>query len=132
MAELRKQWLLACEGHGQVGFLVGSAGIGKSRLALAVSHLAAEQRSTVLSYQCSELYRSSALYPLLDRLRRDASIRHRDAPEKQIAKLRKLLGNLPGTPAANDELCEYMLDIQVSRPAAGSRKRDDLREIRFS
>jgi predicted ATPase len=64
----------------------------------------------------------------LDRLRRDAGIRHRDAPEKQIAKLRKLLGNLPGTPAANDELCEYMLDIQVSRPAAGSRKPDDLRE----
>ena len=24
MAELRKQWLLACEGHGQVGFLVGT------------------------------------------------------------------------------------------------------------
>jgi predicted ATPase/class 3 adenylate cyclase len=127
-AELRKQWLLACEGHGQVGFLVGSAGVGKSRLALAVSDLATEQRSTVVSYQCSELYRSSSLYPLLDRLRRDAGIRHRDAPEKQIAKLRKLLGNLPGTPAANDELCEYMLDIQVSRPAAGSRKPDDLRE----
>ena len=37
MSELRKQWLLACEGHGQVGFLVGTAGIGKSRLALALS-----------------------------------------------------------------------------------------------
>jgi class 3 adenylate cyclase/tetratricopeptide (TPR) repeat protein len=128
MAELRKQWLLACEGHGQVGFLVGTAGIGKSRLALALSHLAAEQRGTVLSYQCSELYRSSALYPLLDRLRRDAGIRHHDPPETQIAKLRKLLGNSAGTPAANDELCEYMLDIQVSRAAGGNRKRDDLRE----
>ena len=73
MAGLRKQWLLACEGHGQVGFIVGTAGIGKSRLALALSHLAAEQDGTVLSYQCSELYRSSALYPLLDRLRRDAA-----------------------------------------------------------
>ena len=128
MAELRKQWLLACEGHGQVGFLVGTAGIGKSRLALALSHLAAEQRGTVLSYQCSELYRSSALYPLLERLRRDASIRHHDPPERQIAKLRKLLGNSSGTPAANDELCEYMLDIQVSRAAGDNRKRDDLRE----
>ena len=78
LAQLRKQWLLACEGHGQVGFLVGTAGIGKSRLALALSHLAAEQHGTVLSYQCSDLYRSSALYPLLDRLRRDARIRHLD------------------------------------------------------
>ena len=93
MAELRKQWLLACQGHGQVGFLVGNAGIGKSRLALAVSDLAAERRGTVLSYQCSELHRSSALYPLLERLRRDAGIRHHDPPERQIAKLRKLLGN---------------------------------------
>ena len=127
MADLRKQWLLACEGHGQVGFLVGTAGIGKSRLALALSHLAAEQGGTVLSYQCSELYRSSALYPLLDRLRRDAGIRHRDPASKQIAKLRKLLGNRWILPA-NDELCEYMLDIQVSRAAEGNRKRDDLRE----
>jgi len=128
MADLRKQWLLACEGHGQVGFLVGTAGIGKSRLALALSHLAAEQGGTVLSYQCSELYRSSALYPLLDRLRHDAGIRHHDPPEKQIAKLRKLLGNSAGTSAANDELCEYILDIQVRRAAGGNRKRDDLRE----
>ena len=128
MADLRKQWLLACEGHGQVSFLVGNAGIGKSRLALAVSDLAAERRGTVLSYQCSELYRSSALYPLLERLRRDAGIRHHDPPERQIAKLRKLLGNSSGTPAANDELCEYMLDIPVSRAAGDNRKRDDLRE----
>ena len=128
MADLRKQWLLACEGRGQAGFLVGNAGIGKSRLALAVSDLAAERRGTVLSYQCSELYRSSALYPLLERLRRDAGIRHHDPPERQIAKLRKLLGNSSGIPAANDELCEYMLDIPVSRAAGDNRKRDDLRE----
>src|SRR5262249_38696438 len=94
MGDRRKQWLLACEGHGQVGFLVGTAGIGKSRLALALRHLAAEQRGAVLSYQCSELYRSTALYPLLDRLRREAAIRHKDPPGRQIAKLRKLFGNL--------------------------------------
>ena len=127
MAGLRKQWLLACEGHGQVGFIVGTAGIGKSRLALALSHFAAEQDGTVICYQCSELYRSSALYPLLDRLRRDARIRLNDQPETQIAKLRTLLGNSSRTPAANDELCGYMFDIQVSRDAGGDRKRDDLR-----
>ena len=116
MEELRKQWLLACEGHGQVGFLVGTAGIGKSRLALALSHLAAEQHGAVLSYQCSDLYRSSALYPLLDRLRRDARIRHLDLPETQIAKLRKLLGDRVDTPAVDDDLCRYLLDIEVSSP----------------
>jgi predicted ATPase/class 3 adenylate cyclase len=124
MAGLRKQWRLACDGHGQVGFLVGAAGIGKSRLALALSHLATEQRGTVLNYQCSELYRSSALYPLLDRLRRDASIHPRDKPEEQIAKLSKLLGNS----VADDELCAYMLDIQATRAAGDDREQDDLRE----
>jgi predicted ATPase/class 3 adenylate cyclase len=128
MAELRKQWLLACEGHGQVGFLVGTAGIGKSRLAQALSHLAAEQRGTVLNYQCSELYRSSALYPLLDRLRRDARICPGDKPDVQIAKLRKLLGNAVGMPADDDELCAYMLNIQDTQAAADNRKRDELRE----
>ncbi len=126
MAGLSEQWGLACEGQGQVAFLVGTAGIGKSRLSLALSQLAAEQRGIVLSYQCSELYQSSALYPVLDRLRRDAGIRHLDPPETQIAKLRKLLGDGADAPAANNELCEYMLDIQVSRTAGGNRKSDDL------
>ena len=128
MAGLRERWALACDGQGQVAFLVGPPGIGKSRLALALSHLAAEQHGAVLSYQCSELYRRSALYPLLDRLRRDARIRHLDPPETQIAKLRKLLGDGLDIPAADDELCAYLLDIQVSRAAGGNRKRDDLRE----
>jgi class 3 adenylate cyclase/tetratricopeptide (TPR) repeat protein len=129
MAGLRKQWLLACEGHGQVGFLVGTAGIGKSRLALALSDLAAEQGGTVIGYQCSDLYRSSALYPLLDRLRRDARIRHVDLPEKQIAKLRKLLRDRVDDPAVDDDLCRYLLDIELS--STENRKRDDLRENAF-
>ncbi len=128
MTGLRERWALACDGQGQVAFLVGPPGIGKSRLALALSHLAAEQHGAVLSYQCSELYRRSPLYPLLDRLRRDARIRHLDPPETQIAKLRKLLGDGLDIPAADDELCAYLLDIEVSRAVGGNRKRDDLRE----
>ena len=129
MAELRKQWLLACEGQGQLGFLVGPAGIGKSRMALALSHLAAEQHGAVLSYQCSDLYRSSALYPLLDRLRRDARIRHFDPPETQLSKLRKLLGDRVDTPDVDDDLRRYLLHIEDS--SAENRKRDDLREKTF-
>ena len=130
MEELRKQWLLACEGQGQIGFLVGTAGIGKSRMALALSHLAAaEQHGAVLSYQCSDLHRSSALYPLLDRLRRDARIRHLDRPEMQIAKLRKFLRDRVDTPAVDDDMCRYLLDIEVS--SAENRRRDDLRENAF-
>ena len=128
MEQLRKQWLLACEGQGQIGFLVGTAGVGKSRMALALSHLAAEQHGAVLSYQCSDLYRSSALYPLLERLRRDARIRHLDRPEMQIAKLRKLLRDRVDTPV-DDDLCRYLLDIEVS--STENRRRDDLRENAF-
>jgi class 3 adenylate cyclase/tetratricopeptide (TPR) repeat protein len=126
MVKLSKQWELAREGHGQAGFIVGNAGIGKSRLALALSQLAAEQGGTVISYQCSELYRTSALYPFLDGLRRDAGIKYDDKPENQIAKLRTCLGN---SAAASDELCEYMLEIRSSRASGGDPKRDDLREI---
>ena len=99
-------------------------------MALALSHLAAaEQHGAVLSYQCSDLYRSSALYPILDRLRRDARIRHLDRPEMQIAKLRKLLRDRVDTPAVDDDLCRYLLDIEVS--SAENRRREDLRENAF-
>ena len=131
LAELRERWRLACEGQGQVALIVGTAGIGKSRLAQAFVQLAAEQLGTVLSYQCSELYRSSALYPLLDRLRRDAGIRHLDPPKTQIAKLRKLLDDRVVASAADDELCGYLLDIRVNRSDEGNRKREDLRENAF-
>jgi len=126
LAELSKQWTLAREGHGQAGFIVGNAGIGKSRLALAMSQLAGRQGDTVISYQCSELYRGSALYPFLDGLRRDAGIKYDDEPESQIAKLRTVLGN---PPAASDELCAHMLDIRSSQVGGGDSKRDDLREL---
>ena len=125
LAKLSKQWQLAREGQGQASFIVGNAGIGKSRLALALSQLAAEQEGTVISYQCSELYRSSALYPFLDGLRRDAGIKYDDKPENQIAKLRTFLGN---SAAARDELCEYMLEIRSGRAGEGDRKQDDLKE----
>jgi class 3 adenylate cyclase/tetratricopeptide (TPR) repeat protein len=126
IAKLSKQWKLAREGQRQIGLIVGNPGIGKSRLALALSQLAAEQGGAVLTYQCSEVYRSSAFYPFLDGLRRDAGINYNDAPENQIAKLRSLLG---GSAASSDELCEYVLDIQRTGAGGGACKRDDLREI---
>jgi class 3 adenylate cyclase/tetratricopeptide (TPR) repeat protein len=124
LTKLSKQWELAREGQGQAGFIVGNAGIGKSRLALAVSRLAAKGGIS-RKYQCSELYRSKALYPFLDGLRRDARIQYDDKREDQIAKLRTFLGN---SAAASDELCEYMLEIRSIRDAEGDRKQHDLRE----
>ena len=47
----------------------------------------------------------------------------------QIAKLRKLLRDRVDTPAVDDDLCRYLLDIEVS--SAENRRRDDLRENAF-
>ena len=65
----------------------------------------------------------------MDRLRRDARIRHLDLPQAQIAKLRKLLGALVDPPHVNDDLFRYLLDIEIS--SAENRKREELRENAF-
>ncbi|WP_192257371.1 AAA family ATPase [Mesorhizobium silamurunense] len=90
VALLLNRWRRAKDGRGQVVLLSGEPGIGKSRIAIALRERLGEECLS-LRYHGSPYRTNSALFPVLDQLRRAARFGHEDAPEVKLAKLEALL-----------------------------------------
>ena len=69
-ALLHERWAQARDGLGQVVVLSGEAGIGKSRLVMALKEYVAGEPHTRWECRCSPYFQDSALYPLIDRSQR--------------------------------------------------------------
>ena len=90
---LFERWERVEEGLGQVVLLGGEAGIGKSRLVLALKERVAQDPRTWLTpCQCSAYHCNSAFYPLIDLLERVVLQFQRD--DDQNKKLSRLEGFL--------------------------------------
>jgi class 3 adenylate cyclase len=82
---------LAWQGEGQIVLISGEAGIGKSRMAAAVSERLAAEPHTRLRYQCSPYRTNSTLYPFIAHLERVAEIKPDDPPEQKLDNLEAVL-----------------------------------------
>ncbi len=88
---LLDRWRQAKEGDGQVVFLSGEAGIGKSRIAETLLESSAADNSVRLRYQCSPHYINTPLYPVIEQLEGAARFEAEDASETKLDKLEALL-----------------------------------------
>jgi class 3 adenylate cyclase/predicted ATPase len=105
---LLRCWAKAKTGEGQVVLLSGEAGIGKSRLTVAVlDHLAAEPH-TQLRYFCSPQHANSALYPVIGQMERAAGLAHDDGPRAKLDKLDALLAQTSTLPEDAALLAEML------------------------
>jgi predicted ATPase len=84
---LLRRWSRAKAGLGQVVLLSGEAGIGKSRLAAAMSEAIASEPHTRLRYFCSPQHIDSAFYPIIRHFERAAGFARDDAPQIKVDKL---------------------------------------------
>ena len=71
---LLSRWQRALGGEGQVVYLSGEAGIGKSRLLEVALERTAGERCRLFRLYCSPYHRGNALYPILERLNRQAGL----------------------------------------------------------
>jgi class 3 adenylate cyclase/predicted ATPase len=84
-------WSKAKLGEGQVALLSGEAGIGKSRLTVALLDRVATDPHVRLRHFCSPLHTDKAFYSIVGQMERGARLLHDDTPQVKLDKLDALL-----------------------------------------
>ena len=106
---LLRLWSRAIAGEGQVALVSGEAGLGKSRLTVALEERLTTEPHFRSGYFCSPHHQDSSLFPFVDQLGRAAGFVRDDTPASRIEKLQALAAraDLP------DEDVAYLLDLLV-------------------
>ena len=114
---LRDRFREARSGHGQVVFVAGEAGIGKSRVLLEFRRGLADagEDATWLEGQCVSFGQSIPFLPIVDQLRRNFAIEELDGEPEIIAKtehgMRRMGGLEPQIP-----FLRYLLGVDPGDP----------------
>ena len=106
-------------GAGSAIVISGEAGIGKSRLILALQERARESLGSRLVWQCSPYHGASALYPVMRRIESDAGFAADDSKAQKLDKLKALLGAARSdTPDTLSLIADLMsLPLEEGHPA---------------
>jgi AAA ATPase domain len=107
---LRRRWTRARSGEGQVVLLSGEAGIGKSRLTVALQENLADEMQVRLRYLCSPQRTDSAFYPIIGQMERAAGMAPDDTPVAKLDKLDAMLART-STPVGDAALFAEMLSL---------------------
>ncbi len=96
---MQERWRQVEQGQGQVTFVAGEAGIGKSRLVQRLKDGLSDRPYQLVECRCSPYYQHTAFYPVVDMLQRllgiDAESSESDSLEGLKARLESL--GLDGT-----------------------------------
>ena len=81
------RWEAAKKGVGQLVLIAGEPGIGKSRLAQIFQGRLTGQPHTKVHLNSSPYHQSTALYPVVEQVKRAASLSSDDTPDRKLEKI---------------------------------------------
>jgi class 3 adenylate cyclase/tetratricopeptide (TPR) repeat protein len=123
IALILRRWQQVKDGEGQVVLLSGEAGIGKSRLVQALCEKVSADPYNLIRYQCSPYHVNSALYPIIEQMRRVAGFCESDSTAIQLEKLEALLDSEGNDTHGLTPVFAALLSIDVGGRYAVSRLR---------
>jgi hypothetical protein len=85
---LLRRWARVESGNGQVVFISGEPGIGKSRIAVELEKRLHVAPHIHLHYRCSPYHQDSPLFPFIDQLGRVSGFGNDDSPAVKLDKLK--------------------------------------------
>jgi class 3 adenylate cyclase len=91
VALLQQRWEQAKEEQGQVGLLLGEAGMGKSRLVQVLKDHVAHEPYVRIEWRGSSQHQQSALYPVIAHLHRLLQWQENETPEEKLHTLETTL-----------------------------------------
>ncbi|MFM7200325.1 MAG: protein kinase domain-containing protein [Myxococcota bacterium] len=103
LTRLQQLWLTVLEGEGRAILLSGEAGIGKSRLVLALRDTLPPEQQRVLELRCASELRLNPLAPVTTLLESLLDLPRQAAPEQQLSALELILS-------------AYQLDVAIHVP----------------
>ncbi|MBI3455344.1 MAG: AAA family ATPase [Candidatus Rokubacteria bacterium] len=120
LATLERAFRLAKEGRGQVVFVVGEAGMGKSRLLLEFRKRLAGEAVTWLEGHCISFGQSIAHLPVIEMLKRNFRVEEGDSEARIIEKIDRGLAFLGDDAAVVAPFLKYLLSVDPGDPAVVS------------
>jgi class 3 adenylate cyclase/predicted ATPase len=128
---LLERWAQVTEGLGQVVWLSGEAGIGKSRLVQVLKDHVANAPHLRWECRCSPYYQNSAFYPLIDLFQRVLRLESDDSTDEKLRKLEEALALTP-SPLMGERVGVRGSDWQHTlslTPALSQREREERLEM---
>jgi class 3 adenylate cyclase/tetratricopeptide (TPR) repeat protein len=111
------RWQTACDGERQMVLLMGEAGIGKSRMCMALANRVAAEDHFSFRLQCSPFHTDSALHPIIANFERLAGLTVNMEPKEKldrfIAEMRKFGTVAPETIALFAALLSIPIDDRL-------------------
>src|SRR5262244_3781362 len=115
---LQERWAEARAGRGQVVFLMGEAGIGKSRLLLEFQRRLADEPVTWLTGRCISYGKEMAYLPIIDLLKHNFQVEEGDDDATISAKIEQGMGALGAELQPAIPHVKYLLSVPPGDDAA--------------
>jgi class 3 adenylate cyclase/tetratricopeptide (TPR) repeat protein len=125
---LDSRWETVRDGEGQAVLLVGEPGLGKSRIARAMSERLADQPHQTMLQQCSPLHKDSAFHPIVQWMNDACRFDRHNTADAKLDRLEAVLQLEPGERDEIAPLFAALLSLPIARYASPTTSPQRLRE----